>query len=310
MGLFDAIFGPRIRLPRDQTTRVPRKARKAAADHVSAMQSTLDALGGLSGIADVKSEKRVPEGFYDRAEELLRHYDGYVEVISEQLGLSDLPRAGDGPDGAHACHAAPVGVSATESMLIYRKMRPWKDFPAVAQGMASLAEQQFKDVTENHSGSDPEKIRMTGRAVQKGRMTFAKRGATCPLLDPKSQRCRAWDVRPIQCRMHHLEGEVALHAPTHAKHGEATAKNLRLPVRQQVAVGQLDKRMDLGLSPFMWAAVLQLLEMMEGEMLLEKGEAPRPMGQDGRVQQRANRNVKHAKKNKKGKGKGKGKKRK
>ena len=40
----------------------------------------------------------------------------------------------------------------------------------------------------------------------------------------------------------------------------------------------------------------------------EVGEAPRKMQQDGRVAQRANRNVKHAKKFQKGKGTTKGKK--
>jgi hypothetical protein len=61
--------------------------------------------------------------------------------------------------------------------------------------------------------------------------------------------------------------------------------------------------MGLGLSPFLWVAVLQLLQLADGELLHEAGEAPRRMQQDGRVAQRANRNVRHAKKFKKGKGK-------
>jgi hypothetical protein len=80
-------------------------------------------------------------------------------------------------------------------------------------------------------------------------------------------------------------------------------RNIRIPIRKQAALQQLDKRMSLGLAPFMYAGVLQLLELAQGELIPETGEAVQRMGQDGRVQQRANRNVKHAKKFK-GKGKG------
>ncbi|MCA9684463.1 MAG: hypothetical protein KC457_19875, partial [Myxococcales bacterium] len=66
--------------------------------------------------------------------------------------------------------------------------------------------------------------------------------------------------------------------------------------RSQASLAQIDKRMELGLSPFLYASVLQLLQLGEGELLQEVGEAPRPMQQDGRVAQKANRNVKHAKK--------------
>jgi hypothetical protein len=45
-----------------------------------------------------------------------------------------------------------------------------------------------------------------------------------------------------------------------------------------------------------YASVLQLLQLGEGQMLQEVGEAPQRMQQDGRVAQKANRNVSHAKK--------------
>jgi ribosomal protein L30 len=77
---------------------------------------------------------------------------------------------------------------------------------------------------------------------------------------------------------------------------KAPAKNVRLPVVQQVAIGQLDKRMALQISPFLQAGMLQVLSLNEGQLIQEVGEPPQRMEMDGRVQQRANKNVKHAKK--------------
>jgi hypothetical protein len=99
--------------------------------------------------------------------------------------------------------------------------------------------------------------------------------------------------------MHHIVGDAALADPRHKQHADVEVVNIRLPVRPQVSLSQIDKRMELGLSPFLYASVLQLLQLGEGELLQEVGEAPRRMQQDGRVVQKANRNVKHAKKNQK-----------
>jgi hypothetical protein len=77
------------------------------------------------------------------------------------------------------------------------------------------------------------------------------------------------------------------------------AKNIRLPVKVQVALAQLDKRMMLQMSPFLYAGALQLLQLGEGQPIQEVGEAPQRMQQDGQVAQKANRNVKHAAKFKK-----------
>ena len=54
--------------------------------------------------------------------------------------------------------------------------------------------------------------------------------------------------------------------------------------------------MNLELSPFLYAAVLQLLQIAEGQQINEAGEAPARMQQDGAVARPANRNVAHAKK--------------
>lgn len=54
--------------------------------------------------------------------------------------------------------------------------------------------------------------------------------------------------------------------------------------------------MELQHSPFLYASVLQVVEMTQGQFLPEVGEAPIRVQQDGRVATRANRNVKHAKK--------------
>jgi len=72
-------------------------------------------------------------------------------------------------------------------------------------------------------------------------------------------------------------------------------------MKVQVLLTQLDKRMLLQNSPFLPAGVLQMLELGQGQVIQEVGEAPLRLQQDGSVAQRANRNVKHAKKFQKGK---------
>ncbi len=295
LNFLSALLGPRVKLPRDRVSRLPRRARKAAQEHIDAMQRIVDDLGGLEGVADVTKTKRLPRGFSERVDDLLTAYDHYLEVARAELGLGDAAVPGT-PEGVGACYAAPFGVSGVEAIAIYREIRTWKDFPQVAQRLGELGEQVFKDIQAGHTGKDPEKIRMTSKAAGLGRKQFAARKQACPFLDKSRGRCRVWDRRPISCRMHHITGDVALADPAHDRHDEVEVVNIRLPVRPQVALTQIDKRMALGLSPFMYAGELQLLQLTEGQQLQEIGEAPQRMQQDGRVVQKANRNVKHAKK--------------
>ena len=290
-----ALVGPRVKLPRDRVSRLSRRARKAAQEQTDTLQRIIDEIGGLEGIADVGKTKRLPRGFSERVDDFLTAYDRYLEVVRAELGLGDAVVPGT-PDGVGACYAAPFGISGLEAIAIYREIRTWKDFPQVAQRMGELGEQQFKDIQAGHTGKDPEKIRMTSKAAGLGRKQFAERKQACPLLDQSKGRCRVWDQRPISCRMHMIQGDASLADPTHERHEQVEVVNIRLPVRPQVAVSQIDKRMALGLSPFLYAAELQLLQLTEGQALQEVGEAPQRMQQDGRVVQKANRNVKHAKK--------------
>jgi hypothetical protein len=293
-----ALFGPRVKLPRDRVTRISRRARKQAREHVDTMQRIVDELSGLPGLADVTKTKRLPRGFYERVDDLYTAYDRYVDAIRGELGLEAAAVPGT-PAGKGGCYAAPFGVSGPEALAIYREIRTWKDFPQVAQRLGELGEQQFKDIQAGHTGKDPEKIRMTSTAAGRGRQVFAERGQACPFLDEGKGRCRIWEVRPMNCRMHHIVGDAALADPRHERHAEVQVVNIRVPVRPQVSLSQIDKRMALGLSPFLYTGELQLLQLGEGELLQEVGEAPRRMQQDGRVVQKANRNVKHAKKHQK-----------
>jgi hypothetical protein len=290
-----ALFGPRVKLPRDRVTRIPRRARKAAQEHTDAMQRVVDEIGGLEGIADVAKTKRLPKGFSERVDDLLTAYDRYLETVRAEMGLQGAAVPGT-PEGVGACYAAPFGISGIEAIAIYREIRTWKDFPQVAQQLGELGEQQFKDIQAGHTGNDPEKIRMTSTAAGNGRKQFAERKQACPFLDKAKSRCRVWDRRPIVCRMHHITGDASLADPTHERHADVQVVNIRLPVRPQVALTQIDKRMALGLSPFVYAGELQILQLTEGQLLQEVGETPQRMQQDGRVVQKANRNVKHAKK--------------
>jgi hypothetical protein len=290
-----ALLGPRVKLPRDHVSRIPRRARKAATEQVTTMQRIVDDISGLEGIADVSKTKRLPRGFSERVDDLLTAYDRYIEVVRGEMGIAGAAVPGT-PEGVGACYAAPFGVTGVEAIAIYREIRTWKDFPQVAQRLGELGELQFKDIQSGHTGKDPEKIRMTSKAAGQGRKQFAERKQACPFLDKSKSRCRIWDRRPIVCRMHHITGDAALADPTHERHQNVQVVNIRLPVRPQVTLSQIDKRMALGLSPFAYAGQLQLLQLAEGQMLAEAGEVPQRMQQDGRVVQKANRNVKHAKK--------------
>jgi hypothetical protein len=290
-----ALLGPRVKLPRDHVSRIPRGARKAAAEQITALQRIVEDISGLEGIADVSKTKRLPRGFSERVDDLLTAYDRYIDVVRGEMGITGAAVPGT-PEGVGACYAAPFGVTGVEAIAIYREIRTWKDFPQVAQRLGELGEQQFKDIQSGHTGKDPEKIRMTSKAAGQGRKQFAERKQACPFLDKSKGRCRIWERRPIVCRMHHITGDAALADPTHERHANVQVVNIRLPVRPQVVLSQIDKRMALGLSPFVYASQLQLLQLADGQMLPETGEVPQRMQQDGRVVQKANRNVKHAKK--------------
>ncbi|MEM9454754.1 MAG: YkgJ family cysteine cluster protein [Myxococcota bacterium] len=310
--LLGILFGPRLRLPRDQITRPSRKARKAAKIPIGQMQATLDKISALPGVADINQTKRLPRGFSEAVTELHTAYDEYFEIVRKFLpGGMEAKRPGE-PGGCGACYAAAMPVMPIEAIAIYREVRTWRDFPKLAQALVEQGEQQIQDIQSLHTGKDPEKMRMSGKAVQQGRANYAKRMRPCPFLDEGKQRCRIWDRRPVCCRMHLPRTEEPSTRPDHEGWPKAVkAHNIRLPVKQQVAVRQLDKRLALELNPFLAASILQLAQLADGELFAEVGEAPRKMQQDGQVARRANRNVKHAKKYQKGKGKrgGKGKKR-
>jgi Fe-S-cluster containining protein len=295
------LFGRRNQLPTDQVTRIPRRAKKAAAVATAGMKDTLTKISALPGLADVSQTKRLPRGFYALVDEFYGHVDDYHASVRAQLPDvgDDVVRPGeDGGDGP--CHTAPMGVSVIEALAIYRRTRPWRDFQSVAQKLGELGEEQFKDIQSGHSGKDPEKIRMGSKAVREGRLAFAKRMHACPYLDSKKGKCRIWEHRPVACRQHHPLGDATTHRPSHEGYPQAAlVKNIRLPVKIQVELQQIDKRMMLQVSPFLYAGSLQLLQLADGQMLQEVGEAPQRMQQDGQVVQRANRNVKHAAKFKK-----------
>jgi Fe-S-cluster containining protein len=300
LGLLGALLGPRIKLPRDHVTRPPRAAKKAAAEHIAGMQAALDRISAMPGIADIATTKRVPRGFYDAVDDVRRHYDGYAEVVRKYLAIPEDAHQPGEPGGCQGCVEAPMPVHGFEALSIYREIRTWKDFPQIARELGELGEAQFKAIQEGHTGKDPEKIRFGSKAVQKGRVAFAKMGRVCPLLDEGKQRCRIWERRPIACRMHWPTTPPDTQAPEHENYPKsAKAHNIRIPVKQQVTVHQLDKRMSLQMSPFLYASVLQILQLTDGQLVQEIGEPPVKMQQDGKIANRANRNVKHAAKYKK-----------
>lgn len=292
-----SLFGKRIRLPRDHVTKVSRAARKAAEPQVAAVQAAIDAIAALPELADVATHKRLPKGFFAAVHALLAAHDAYVQaVVAATPALQSAPRAGT-LAGHTACYEQPVGVTGVEGLTIYRGVRPWKDFAQVAKELARIGEQDYKEIQALHTGKDPDKIRMTGPAVQQGRLNAARRRNLCPLLDPATHRCRAWDVRPFACRMHFVLSDPAWSDPQ-SEHFPKQVKpfNVRLPIRQQLALMQIEKRMLLSPAPFLYANILQWLHLAEGAALHETGEAPVRFAPDGQVAAKANRNRPNAKK--------------
>jgi len=296
LGFLGAWFGG-PRLPSDQVTRVPRSAKKAASAAISGLQQTLEQLGALPGIADIKQQRRVPRGFYGLLKAFYGHLDEYNAIARKHLPIAESVKRPGEPGGTAACQVIPMGVHAVEALNLYHTARSWRDFPDVAKRLAEQGEALFKDIQSGHSGKNPEKIRMGGKAVRQGRLAAAARQQPCPFLDQSKQRCRAWDQRPLVCRMHHPTTPPEWSQPSHEQFPRGVkAVNIRPPVKIQVSLAQLDKRVQPQHSPFLPAGVLQVLEAAEGQMLQEVGEAPLRLQQDGSVAQPANRNVKHAKK--------------
>jgi Fe-S-cluster containining protein len=296
------LLGGGLRLPQDQTSRIPRRIRKKAQVHVDAMQKAVDELGGLPGIADVGETKVLPKGFHALVDQLSEAYDAYIELVREEMGLSEVKRPGE-PGGCGPCTTVPFGVGGIEALHIYRKVRTRKDFPKIANRIGTLGEQQFADIQAHAQGQDAAQIRGGSKAVQQGRIDFAKRGEACPFLDEDAERCTIWEHRPFSCRMHHPTTDPAWSDPQNPNYDKVKAKNLRLPVKPQVALAQLDKRMGLQIAPFLYASLLQILQLSDGEVLTELGEPPLRMSQDGSMQQRANRSKKGSKKDQKKKNK-------
>ena len=297
-------------MPRDRATRIPRAVRKATKPQSEAIQQAIDTIGALPGLADVGVTKRLPKGFTEAVRALHKAHDEYIEVAAAGMALESAARPGT-PEGAPCCREMPLGVTGVEGAVIYRTIRVWKDFPQVAARLAELGQAQFDEIQSLHKGKDLQKIRMNDKAVREGRLAFARKGEACPFLDEERGRCRIWEVRPQSCRMHHVTTNPEWSDARSEHFEQVEAKNLRIPVRQQVALMQVEKRMMLQAAPFMHANVVQIAQMTEGDQLYEVGEAPLKFQQDGQIQQRANRNKAGAKKFKgKGKGKGKGKSRK
>lgn len=244
----------------------------------------------------MKESKRVPRGFTPLMKELLHHVDAYHDALRQSMGLEQAKRPGE-PGGCNACYTAPVGVSGIEAINIYRTARPWSDFSEVVKRLVEYAQEQYKDVQAGSTAKDSDKVRFGGKAVQNGRLVFAKKLHVCPMLDVANQKCRIWADRPIVCRLHHPTTPPESSKPDHPEFPKGVrAKNLRLPVRGQVTLQQLDKRLGLELSPFLYAAVPQIVQLADGQQLSEVGEAPTRVQQDGSVARPANRNVAHAKK--------------
>lgn len=296
-----ALFGPKIRLPIDRVSRAPGSAKKAAKAEIDAMQAALDRLGALDGIADIATTKKAPKGTEAAFRDFLTHFDAYLEIVAKKMNLDGALRPGT-PEGRDLCNVAPFGVTALESLVIFRTIRLWRDFPDVAQRLASAGEQLFKDIQALHDGPNPEQIKMTSTAVMQGRLDNARRMVPCPFLDGERGRCRIWEIRPLVCRGHFVTGERAQALPTHENYLKLPVKNLRLPLAQQVALVQLEKRLVLQMTPFLYANILVLLQLAEGQTIPEVGEPPARFGAGGIIMPKANRNNPSAKKfQKKGK---------
>ncbi len=298
-GFIRSLFGRGRPLPRDRNSKLSRAAKKAAQPHVDAMQQAIASLEALDGIADVALEKRIPKGFHAAYTEFQDHYDHYIAAVREHMNLGEAVVPGT-PEGTNCCYEVPMGVTGAEAIIIYRTIRVWPDFPQVAQKLAEQGQRQFEEIQSRYAGKDLTKIRMGSKPVQEGRLAYAAKGEPCAFADHKG-RCRIWQQRPQSCRMHHVQSPAQWSRADHPNFDQVKLVNIRIPLRQQVALAQVEKRMVLGTSPFLPAALMQLVQLVDGNMLYEVGEAPMRFSADGTVVAKANRNRKRAKKYAKGK---------
>ncbi len=294
--LLSWLFGRKTRLPNDRVSSTPRRARKAGRADAAAIVEAAHRLSALPGIADIASTKRLPRGFGAAMESFYRAVDAYHRHVSEVAGLADARRPGE-PGGEGGCYAGPLGVSQAESLFAFRAARTRKDFRQVAEALARLGELQFKDIQAHNRSKNPEKMRAAGAAVRTGRLAYTRRKELCPFFDTGKERCRIWEARPVACRQLYMRSAPETFDPAQANYPkQADVVNIRLPVRAQVTLSQLDKRMALELSPLLYGGVLQALQLANGQIIPEVGEAPMRMQQDGHISAKANRNVAHAKK--------------
>jgi Fe-S-cluster containining protein len=286
-----------VRLPSDLSTRIPRSARKAAAPHAQAVQEIIHKIAALPEINEVARTKQMPKGFYALAADLTRAFDAYIAALRQAMALEDAARPGT-PQGEAACTCAPTTITAIEALNILRRIRAWPDFPTLAQELLRQAQLLMQDMqAQLKPKQDPARPGL--KTAQAGRMAFASRGEVCPFLDRTNKKCRIWEQRPFSCRMQHIQGNVERVDPRHPEHKLVQLKNLRLPMAQQLSlVNHVDRRMNLELSPLLFAGLLQILEKGQAQALgmPEEGETPPRLAPDGTFVPAANRNVKHAKK--------------
>ena len=267
------------------------------------MKTALDELSALPGIADIKDTRRVPKGFFDAWERFRKAHGAWLDAVRPFVrGLDEASRAGEG-DGAAACYDQPLGIGPVEALAIFRASRPFPDYPALAEQMGRLAERQHTLIQQRHKGKDPEKIRLWSKAAKEGRLAYAREKHRCPFLDPKRGKCRLGEARPLVCHAHHLAGAPEDLDPATAEYPRRVrAFNLLPPTSVQVKLRELDKRTTLAFSPFFFAGQLQALELAEGGLIQEVGEAPARLQQGGRIDSKVNRNRRTAKKYQKKKG--------
>lgn len=269
------------------------------------MRDTLTAIADLPGIADVTQKKRVPKGFYAKMGELIAQYERYDAAVHEAWGTRDDEGDGDGwirpgtPNGKYLCQSAPTPVSGIESLALYRHVRTLRDFERSGRILAEQGQQLFEDLQRHNRSKKPEELKLSGASLRQGRRDYAQRGQLCPFFDVQRGRCKIWDQRPLACRQYRVRGPVEWTDPRHAEHTRLETRNLRLPIKIQVELRQLEKRMGLQVSPFLSTGVMQLLHLADGTTIPEVGEPAARIRKDGTLDQRANRNSKNVKKTKK-----------
>lgn len=289
-------FNRRFRVPRDQSKRPSRAARKAGAQKEAEFTASIHAIADLPGLSDLGRTRVLPQGFFRAVRSMWSAYDRYANEIISNMGWGGMHPAGKGP-GCDGCYAAPMSVSPAESFTIANAIASRPDFPQLAQALQDRAKLVLEDIQSQQKSPDINKA--DPFALQKGRHRYHARALPCPFLDEGQQKCSIYEMRPMSCRMHLLGEPTDRVRGDHPQHEQAQVVNIRLPAKTQLAVNQhVDKRMG-EISPLMFAGVLQAFEMGQGQPVREQGQARQKTGRDGRLVARANRNTKNSKKNQK-----------